>query len=141
MKKNDYISKIRQIYRKNREIVAYLFWGACTTTVSVISFVAAHMCFNVNELAANLISWFFAVSFAYITNKIRVFRSSVKGLEILREIFLFFSSRMMTLLLEEIIMAIFAVKLSFNGMAVKTVCQFVVLVTNYIISKFITFKK
>ena len=135
------IEKIRDLYNKNKEIILYIFWGACTTLVSICSFAVANKCFYIHELTANIISWLFAVSFAYITNRVWVFKSSAKGWKIVNEILLFFSSRLMTLMLEEAIIFIFTVLLLFDGLVVKISGQFIVLIVNYLVSKFITFKK
>lgn len=45
------------------------------------------------------------------------------------------------MILEEIIIFVFVVLIEFDGLAVKVSGQIVVLVVNYLISKFITFKR
>lgn len=135
------LTKIKNLYEKNKEIVAYIFWGGCTTLISIFSFAVCYKLFCMHELIANIVSWILAVTFAYVTNRIWVFKSSAKSRDMVNEILLFFSSRLITLLLEEFIIVIFTVWLLFDGLLVKIFGQFIVLITNYLISKFITFKK
>lgn len=141
MKNNSVFAKIKCLYQEYKEIIYYVFWGGCTTLISISSFMIANTFLGIHELIANVISWILAVSFAYVTNRIFVFRSSAKGTDIIKEVLLFFSSRGITLILEEAILLVFSVWLMFDGVIVKISAQFVVLVLNYIISKFITFRK
>ena len=83
-----------------------------------------------------------AVSFAYVTNRIIVFKSENK--EILKEIIYFVESRILTLLLEMLITWFFIAFLKMNSklwVIIWTIfAQVAVIVTNYILSKII-FKK
>ena len=53
----------------------------------------------------------------------------------------FFGGRLLTLLLEELILGIFIVSLHWNRIGVKLAAQIFVIVANYVISKFFVFKK
>lgn len=90
MKNNCMFMKIKCLYQKNNEIVSYVFWGACTTLVSIFSFIVSNKWLGMHELVANVTSWLLAVLFAYVTNRIYVFKSSVKGWKKINEILLFF---------------------------------------------------
>lgn len=127
------------IYSRHKSVLLYIFFGGLTTVISIITF----MLFDrmLGPLIANVISWIFAVTFAYVTNRTWVFASQVRGRGILKEMLLFYSGRLMTLAMEEAILLIFVTWLRFGSTAVKIVAQFAVLVANYIISKRITFKK
>lgn len=59
----------------------------------------------------------------------------------IRELVSFFAGRVVTLLIEEAILLIFITWLGFNSMVVKVIAQVVVIVLNYIISKWFVFKK
>lgn len=61
-------------YQKNKEMLLYLLFGGLTTIVSIGSYAWVNVGLGINELIANIISWIFAVTFAYVTNKIWVFR-------------------------------------------------------------------
>lgn len=125
--------------KKHRDVLLYLFFGALTTLISIISFMLCDLVLH--ELVANLISWICAVSFAYVTNRKWVFHSQAKGKEIPLEIASFFGGRLATLGLEEALLLVFVTWLQWNGTLVKVLAQVVVLVLNYVISKLLVFKK
>ena len=129
------------LYEKYKSILLYIFFGGCTTVVSIGSFILLETVLGLNELIANIGSWILAVSFAYVTNRIWVFRSRVRGKAVWKEILSFFSGRLITLGLEEAMLLIFVTWLQFNGTAIKVIAQIAVLIGNYLISKWITFRK
>ena len=138
------IDKIKQIYVKNREIIVYLIVGVLTTLVSlgvyyglVLTILDPNKALELQ--AANVTSWIAAVTFAYFANRIFVFKSKNKNM--LKEGIKFCSSRIFTLLIDMLIMFIMVTLLHLNDKIAKIVVQVVVTVLNYIISKFIVFKK
>lgn len=129
-------------YKKYKEALLYLFFGGLTFVVSIATYAYFNVGVGLNELIANIISWIFAVTFAYITNRIWVFESEVHGIKsVLRQIVMFFAGRIVTLLVEEIILFIFISQLHFNSLLIKVIAQIVVIVLNYIISKLVVFRK
>ena len=134
--------KVKEIYLKYKEIINYLIIGALTTLVSLLIYYSLTLTIlnpdNALDLQiANVISWTGAVIFAYFTNRKYVFESKNKGMS---EIIKFFLSRFGTLLIDMGIMYIFVTKLNFNDKIMKIISQIVVIVLNYILSKFIVFK-
>ena len=126
-------------YEKHKQVLLYLFFGGCTTIISIGSFVLADMV--VNELIANVISWILAVTAAYLTNRVWVFDSQARGREIIREAAAFYTGRLTTLGIEELLLFVFVTLLDWNGLLVKTVAQVLVLIGNYLLSKFLIFRK
>ncbi len=136
------MNKIKELYIKNKEVINYLFFGGCTFLVSIISFYLLNKILNLNTHISNIISWILAVTFAYITNKLFVFESkTTKAKDIIREILSFFSARLLTLGLEELIIFIGCDLLNIDSMIIKIVGQIVVIVSNYFLSKLFIFKK
>lgn len=132
-------SKLAPFYRKHKSILLYLFFGGLTTLVSIGTFA---LCLYVTDaLIANLLSWIAAVSFAYVTNRTWVFASKAKSTGIFREAVAFYGGRVFTLALEEGILYVFITLLSIQPLTVKIFAQIIVLVLNYIISKFLVFLK
>lgn len=127
------------LYSKYKSVLLYIFFGGLTTVISIVSFMLFSLI--VNELISNIISWILAVTFAFVTNRVWVFNSQAKGKDIFKELLSFYSGRLITLGIEEAMLLIFVTWLQFNGSVIKIIAQFVVLVSNYLISKFITFKK
>jgi len=79
------LKKILNIYHKYEEIINYLIVGLLTTVVSLATYFVCTSTFlnpqNKIELQiANIISWIFAVTFAYFTNRIFVFKSKSKNI-------------------------------------------------------------
>ena len=128
-------------YEKYKELLLYIFFGGCTTLISVGSFVLFDPVLGMNELLANALSWVLAVGFAYITNRIWVFCSQTKGQALWQELVTFYSGRLLTLGMEELLLLIFVTWLDFNSTAVKIAAQVAVLMGNYLISKFLIFRK
>jgi putative flippase GtrA len=135
---------MKNLFKKYEEIITYLIVGVLTTIVSLsIYFICVHTFLsadNVIELQiANIISWICAVLFAYVTNRIFVFKSKSKNY--LKEITSFFSSRILTLLMDMAIMFIFVTVLHGSDTIGKLISQVVVTIANYIFSKLFVFKK
>lgn len=128
-------------YKKYKSVLLYIFFGGCTTVISIASF-ALFVGLGINELIANVLSWILAVLFAYITNRTWVFASKASETKaICREIASFFGGRLLTLGIEEALLLVLVTWLRFDSLAVKIGAQIVVLVLNYVISKWIVFKK
>ena len=121
----------------------YLIIGVLTTLVSLGSYYLITLrLLNPNvplELAvANIVSWICAVTFAYFTNRIFVFKSKNKNK--FKEASKFYLSRIFTLLLDILIMFLMVNLLNINDRISKVVVQIIVTIGNYIISKFFVFK-
>lgn len=137
------LKKIIKIYQKNAEIINYLIFGVLTTLVSLITYYILTVTIIDPQKAfelqiANIISWISCVIFAYVTNRKYVFKSKSK--EIGKEFFKFVSSRIVTLLLDVLIMFIGVTVLHYNDKIIKILSQIIIIVANYILSKIIVFK-
>ncbi len=150
------MNKIRELIIKYKELIVYGIFGVGTTLVNLITFKLWNVILGDGYyLVSNIIAWFAAVIFAYITNKIWVFESKKwNGKVLLKEIPPFFASRVFTLLLEEAGLFLFVDLLKFNQftldvfalefsgeMLAKFILAFVVVVLNYLFSKVFIFKK
>ena len=138
------IEKIKKLYKKYDEIIMYLIIGGLTTFINIATyFLVTHTFLDPKDKLelqiAEVIAWIVAVVFAYYTNKIYVFKA--KENKSLKEALSFFSSRIVTLVIEMAIMYIFVSLLGFNDGIIKIIAQIIVIVLNYIFSKFFVFKK
>ena len=124
--------------RHIKETVLYLMFGMLTTIVSVLSYWVFTRLFLIGYGGANVLSWFAAVTFAYITNKRFVF--SDKG-NMLKKAVTFYFSRLFTLVVEITVMYLMIEWLLINDLITKVTVQALVILLNYIISKFIVFRK
>ena len=136
------MDKIIKIYRKNKEAVDYLFWGGVAFVLSTVLFYLFANVMDIYEQIANILSWIICVVFTYFTNRTFVFRSKVKGLKnIFKEFKDFVTARIITLVMENAILFVMIDLLSINNMISKLAGQFVVIVSNYFLSKLWIFKK
>ena len=128
--------------QKHREVVLYLFFGGITFFLNIILFAVLTGPLGMNELVANAISWVICVLFQFITNRTWVFQAATSSAGgFFKQMASFFGGRLFTLAVEEIILAVFITWLRFPTMPVKIVAQVVVIVLNYIISKWFVFRK
>lgn len=134
------LSFANPFYHKYKEQLLYLFFGALTTVISIGVFWLFTEAIPVGELIANAISWFAAVLFAFITNRTWVFSSSPRE-SFGKQMLSFYGGRVATLLVEEGILAVFVTWLRFDSMLIKVIGQVIVLVLNYLVSKWIVFRK
>lgn len=135
---------MKELYNKYKEIINYLIVGVLTTVVSLAvyyictsTFLDAHN--SVQLQAANVISWICSVAFAYVTNRKYVFAS--KDPHIVKEAVKFTGSRVTTLLMDMAIMFVMVTLLHQNDKIAKLISQVVVIVTNYVMSKLLVFRK
>ena len=139
------INKVKELLKndKIREIIAYLIIGFLTTVLNLVVYYVCTTWFLdpekiINVEIANVIAWTIAVIFAYVTNRVIVFRS--KDEKVLKEGIKFFLGRIFTLLLELALMALMVSVIRMNDKIAKIICQVVIIVGNYIISKIFVFK-
>lgn len=143
----------------NREVLSYLFFGGLTTLVAIVSFALFEWLFesvgwpgllqfvrrdgeSYAYIDANVISWVFAVAFAFVTNKLFVFEArSARGGALLREIGSFVGSRLTTLLIETALLYLFVEILGMKSVLAKMILMVVVVILNYVLSKIFVFKK
>lgn len=133
---------IIKIYKKYKEAIDYLFWGGVAFVLSMVLFYLFANVMEIYEQIANILSWVICVIFTYFTNRTFVFQSKVKGIKnIFKEFKDFVAARLLTLVMENAILFVMIDLLTINNMISKLVGQFVVIVSNYFLSKLWIFKK
>ena len=137
------MNKIKELLIKYEEVIRYLIIGVLTTIVSLATyyirtFTVLDPKVSIQLQITNVISWIVSVTFAYFTNRKYVFK--LKEKKNIKEASKFYLSRLSTLLLDMLLMQIFVIRLKFNDKIIKLIVQFVVIVLNYVLSKFLVFK-
>lgn len=128
--------------KKQNELVSYLIFGVATTVVSMVVYGVCNTAFELHYLVSNIVSWIIAVAFAYITNKMFVFKTRGMGFaQLKREVSLFVGARLTSLLIEEIGLFILVGLLEWGEIGGKLIMQAVVIILNYFFSKLVIFKK
>ena len=132
----------RHLWDKYKDLIPYAFFGVCTTLVNVISYWFFAHVLRQGVMLSTIFAWILAVLFAYVTNRRWVFHSEAKtSKEILKEIISFFGCRLATGILDWACMFIFVKRLEWNDVVIKIVANILVIIINYIASKFVIFKK
>ncbi len=133
----DFIKKLWNFFF-HTEKGLYLVFGALTTLVSLLVGLPL-LWLGLDDTVANLLKNVAGILFAYFTNRSFVFGSKTKGKARSKEILMFFSSRIATLVLDMIMMYLltFVMDETF-AMILSTV---IVIVLNYVLSKLFVFKK
>ncbi len=128
---------IKKLYASS--VVRYVFFGGCTTLVNLISFYVLRK-LRVGLNIANVISIILAILFAYVVNSRFVFQDKCQTLaDHIRPFCKFISARLMTMVIEIGGVWLLVAKLGMNDMVGKFATQFIVLILNYVFSKFFVF--
>ncbi len=130
---------MKNLLKTHRTLVLYLIFGGLTTAVNMICFFFFKKVFSFSTGISNVIAWFLSVLFAFVTNKYIVFKD--KGKEKLKQLAEFFGARIFSGLLDTVIIVIFIDYLLFPEFLIKLLSNILVIIINYIASKFIIFKK
>ena len=134
-----YIMKqwIRKMYESS--VIRYVFFGGCTTMVNLVSFFVLRK-LNVELNTANIISIILAILFAYVVNSKFVFQDKCETLrDHIRPFCKFISARLVTMVIEVGGVWLLVSVMGMNDMIGKFLTQFIVLILNYIFSKFFVF--
>ena len=135
--------KIQKILQKflSREVIMYIIFGVLTTLVNlIISFVLVGA-FKIDGSIASAIGIISSILFAYFTNRKWVFNSQAKGFkERLNEFWKFIAGRLVTMIIEQGGVMILYGALNMPFTPVKLSLTIIVIVLNYIFSKFFAFK-
>ena len=142
------MKKLKVLYEAHQEIISYLFFGGATTVINWIAYALTVGVMGMAVTPGNILSWLVSVIFSFVTNKLWVFRSKSWAWPLwLKEAVAFFGGRVFTGLVD-----IFGVPLlmklgldmplfGVEGFAAKLVTSVVVIILNYIMSKFLILRK
>ena len=130
------------IYRKYEEGINYLIFGFLAFVLNYLLYFLFAGVLDIHHLVSTVLSWALTVVFAYWTNRTFVFKSKNKDAKSLREEFVaFIGARVATELLEVGLMFLMVDCAGLNEFISKFVCQVLVIVANYFLSKLWIFKE
>lgn len=140
------IEKIKQLCIKHREIIVYLIVGGITTVISWAAKFIWNFAFYdgtafptvTQNFILSMVNWIAGVASAYPMNRRWVFQS--KNPNILKEATGFVASRVATLGLDILVMQVL-VLIGVNVYIATFISAVLVIVGNYVLSKFFIFKK
>lgn len=126
---------------KYKGIILYFFFGGCTTMINIITYYICARVFGLSTEISTIVAWLLSVLFAYLTNKQFVFESKSWNKKILlKEMFSFFTCRVLTGVLDLVIMMAGVIWLHLYDIGVKIFSNLLVIILNYIASKIIIFR-
>ena len=138
------MEKFKKIWRflTAPEMLLYIFFGVLTTVVNVLSFGLLRDILQWRLLTANTLAGGLSVAFAFLTNKVFVFRSKsfAAGL-VVRELISFVGARLFSLAVDTAGMWLLVDVLTWNDWLAKVLMNVIVIVINYVFSKLIIFKR
>lgn len=121
-------------------VISYLIWGLFATFVNIAGYYVLTEWFDIPYLISNAIAWFLAIFFAFLTNKYLVFNlKSKSSSDFWREISYFYCCRLLSGVLDMGFMFLLVSVVSVNTMISKVLVSLIVIVFNFIISKYFIF--
>lgn len=133
---------MKRLLEKYWDILTYLFFGVLTTVVNYLVYLPCYNLLGWSAGLSNILAWIVAVAFAFVTNKPFVFKSYDWSWNVVwPELTKFVGCRIGSGLLETGILLVCVDMLAWNGNVMKLITAVLVIVLNYIGSKFLVFKK
>jgi|SRR5690625_1875697 len=134
------IDKLINLYFRYREVIDYIFFGGLTTLVNIVVFFILDSGLHWPYLIANAVAIIVSILFAYITNKLFVFKSTAKSFqENFIEFLKFIGFRLLSGLADMLTMWVLVDLIAMDTSISKLLTQFIVVVLNYVFSKFFIF--
>lgn len=131
----------RALFLRYREPLLYLFFGGLTTLVNIAAYAALADWLGIYYLTANAAAWVLSVLFAYLTNRRFVFESRSRGAAaVLRELALFVGCRLLSGAFDMGCMYLCVDLIRLPGLAAKLLSNILVVILNYLFSKFLIFR-
>jgi len=135
------LNKFAKFILKHKDVAIYILFGVLTTAVSYGVYFPLYNLSKLSATACNLISWIAAVLFAFLTNKPFVFHSyDWSAKTVFLELLKFTGSRIGSFLVETAFIFALVDIMCLNGNIIKIVISIVVVLLNYLASKFLVFR-
>ena len=136
------MNRIRALFIKHHDIIIYLIFGGLTTLVNFLVYFPLYNWVEMSGTLSNVIAWSVAVIFAFFTNKPFVFKSyDWSSKTVIPEFAKFISCRIGSGLMETAAIWLFVDLLMWNGNGVKIIVSVLVVILNYISSKWLVFNR
>ena len=130
------------IHSPDGEAIRYIVIGGFTTLIDYASFYLLDRVMLLDLTVSNITSTALAIVFAYVTNKLYVFQSQTNDVPgFMLEFFKFIGSRLFTMAVEIGGVQLFVVVFRQNSLLGKAEAIVIVIILNYILSKFLVFRK
>jgi putative flippase GtrA len=151
------MNKIKELYKKYRELINYAIFGGATTVVNMVAYYFLMLIpffstdigitirgekYKIGYLIANAIAFVVAVIFSYIMNRQFVFGNKVTSAKaVIRQFFSFFITRLLSFVIEEILLFSLVEHIGVSEYIAKWPVAVFVVVINYAFGKLLVFRK
>lgn len=138
------LGTIRKLWRffTTPEMLSYLVFGVLTTLINIGVFQFFNSTLGWSWQSANIVAWVLSVLFAFLTNKLYVFKSkSFHAAVLWRELAEFVGARLLSLGVDYACLWLLIEVCGWNGLLSKIVDNVLVVIINYVFSKLIIFRK
>lgn len=138
------IEKIKQLFIKYEEIIVYLIVGVINTIVSWAACFLVELFLNPDiswqNFIINTVGWIAGVVFGYFANRKYVFKST--NPEMMKEFIGFAGGRLSTWAMDIVLMFVLVNLIHMDYWIAKIfISSVLVMIANYLLSKFFVFKK
>lgn len=135
------VATVVEILKRYKSYILYLVFGVGTTFINLLVYNVGYYGLEISNIKAVISAWFTAVMFAFVTNKLWVYESKRTGNKIIiKECISFFSCRMITGILELLVMYYTVDVFKLNAFLWKLISNIAVIVMNYMAGRFVVFK-
>lgn len=132
---------VREFNRKYRHYILYALFGIPTVAVNVAAYHLFFSALGLSNVVSTALAQLIATGVAFVTNKLWVFESRAFDRRTLaREIGAFYGARLITGMLDVLIMYLAVDIFDSNPTAWKLISNAVVIVLNYAASRWVIFK-
>lgn len=128
------MEQIFRLLHKYAETIRYLFWGVMTVVCNTVVYLG--LSYFIDDISANTIAFLLSVMFAYFTNTLFVFKQKLSW----KTFFQFWGMRIGTIFIDNGGMWLL-LSINCNNLIAKCIVNVVVIILNYIFSKFFIYKK
>ena len=133
---------IRQLLIKYKSIIIYGIVGCLATAINIGVYLLCYELLSIHNVPSNIIAWIISVFFAFIMNKLFVFESKDMSRSVfMSELCKFVIARLSTGLIDLIIMFVTVDVMAWNAAVWKIISNIIVIIGNYVLSKFVVFRK
>lgn len=121
---------------------SYIIFGILTTIVNFVSYVIFTKLIGLDYKTAASLAWLVSVIFAFITNKLYVFKSvATKKIHLLKELFGFLFFRILSYFVDIFSIIVLVEVLNLWDTVSKIIASAIVAVFNYFASKYVIFRR
>ena len=136
------MQNIKSLFMKYKGLIMYAVFGVLTTLINIAVYYLSYNILHIPNVPSTVIAWVLAVLFAFVTNKKWVFDSkSFDKKTLQREIPAFFLARILTGVLDVVIMYLAVDVFKMNSTLWKIISNILVIILNYVASKLFVFVK